>query len=967
MAFGKSFWLRTALAASGCLVFVSGAHAQQSTTTTQASSGSELEEITVTARKRTESILNVPVDVQALPASQLQTFQVTELTDLPTLVPGLNFGTSLLSIGTLVSIRGVGTASQDPGVDQSVSLNIDGLALGNGLAFNSGMFDIGSVEVLKGPQALFFGKESPGGVIALHTADPTDQFEMSVRAAYEFESVQPRAEFVVSGPVTDTLKLRLATMYDQEEGYFYNDAIAEPGTGAVAPAYDREPWGKESITRITALWDPTAEFSAKLKINEAYDRYSFDDLLQFNSCPSGTAPINIPGVISFPDFIGGGENCLLDRTTREVNLNPADFHGILNGGTPFLMTDQRYGTLELHYHPTASQDLSSTTAYYHVTSSSMVNPSDATYAGPFIGVNNRYYRHDFSEEIRDTSDFNGPINYTLGALAEDGKFSDDVVVLGNQAYTQFGLPAIAADGVTPVSIKTRSVFGQLRWDIIDRLELAPGLRWTDEDRTESPYSGVTGAPIPVAEPSLHYNNTSPEVTLTYRPTDDLTVYGAYKQGFKSGSFSTATPPTPGENNSFGEEKVRGAEFGLKSRMFDRQLSLGVIPYFYRYEGLQVGVISPPVNGVPIIQTLNAATAHVYGVDLDGAFRPASLDALQINGNAEFNHARYLDFTNAPCWGGQTIALGCNQQPVAGVYTAQNLSGTPLIRAPNVTVNLGFTYTMPVMNDYKLEFSNNNSYTTRYVTDLAIDRPGNDNYQGSFAKIDAGLKLQDPSDFWDVALIAKNINNKVTSGNCASSAYKQGVIIPNPSGTAAPSPFGYDAMTCFADPGREIWLRATVHFGGGHAQAPAPAVAPPPPPPPPPPPAPPPEPAPLPPPPPPAREEVLQGVNFETNSAKLRPESAAILDGVATRIERCHCSHVDIHGYTDSVGTAEYNQKLSERRANAVKDYLEAHGVAAGILAAQGFGEENPIASNSTKEGRAANRRVTVRFSAPAPQ
>src|SRR5580658_9827394 len=169
MTIGKSPWPRIALAASGCLAALSGAHAQQSTTTTQPSSSGELEEVTVTARKRTESILNVPVDVQALPASQLQTFQVTQLTDLPTLVPGLNFGTSLLSIGTLVSIRGIGTASQDPGVDQSVALNIDGLSLGNGLAFQSGMFDIGSVQVLKGPQELFFGKESPGGVISLTT------------------------------------------------------------------------------------------------------------------------------------------------------------------------------------------------------------------------------------------------------------------------------------------------------------------------------------------------------------------------------------------------------------------------------------------------------------------------------------------------------------------------------------------------------------------------------------------------------------------------------------------------------------------------------------------------------------------------------------------------------------------------------------------------------------------------------
>jgi OOP family OmpA-OmpF porin len=113
--------------------------------------------------------------------------------------------------------------------------------------------------------------------------------------------------------------------------------------------------------------------------------------------------------------------------------------------------------------------------------------------------------------------------------------------------------------------------------------------------------------------------------------------------------------------------------------------------------------------------------------------------------------------------------------------------------------------------------------------------------------------------------------------------------------------------------------------------------------------------------------VLQGVTFETNMAKLRPESLSILDGVVTRIERCHCDHVDIRGYTDSTGTPEYNQKLSERRANAVKDYLEAHGVPSGVVTAQGFGEEKPLASNATKEGRAENRRVTVRFSAPGPQ
>ncbi len=820
MSIQKSSSTRLALAILFSLSGLGAVHAQVTAGGPGASGSdsSDLGEITVTARKRQESILNVPVDEQVIPGLKLEQLQITELTDLPQITPGLQFGHSLLSIGTLVSIRGIGTASQDPGVDQSVALNIDGLSLGNGLAMNSGLFDVGGVEILKGPQALFFGKESPGGVISLRTADPTDQFEVITRAGYEVESVQPRAEFIVSGPVTDTLKLRLATMYDQQQGYFKNEAVADTFTGALPPQYERAPWGREFMVRGTALWDPVEQFSARLKINMVYDHYSNEDDLQFSSCPSGTGAL--PGL---PSFLGGGENCHLDRVTREVNLNPVDFAGILNNGTPYLMTDQRYGTLELNYRPVSDQTLSSTTAYYHVTSSSMVNPDDATFDGPFIGVNNRYFRHELTEELRASSDFKGPLNYTVGALYESGHFEDTVAVLGNAVYG-LGAPGVVApltDGDTPVDIKTYSVYGQARWDIIEPLELAAGVRWTDEKRTESPYSLLTGAPIPVLQPEVHADNTSPEVTLTYKATSDLTLYGAYKQGFKSGSFSTATPPTPGENNAFGEETVKGAEVGLKSRLLDRQVNFNLTPYFYKYEGLQVGVISPPSGGLPVINTLNAATAHTYGLDMDGSYRPNAIEGLQINGNAEFNHGRYLNFKNAPCWGGQTIALGCNQafNPAAnggtGAYTAQNLTGTPLIRAPNLTATLGADYTLPIMDGYKLMFTTNNTYTTRYVTDLAIDRPGNDNYQGGYAKYDVGVTLKAPNNLWDFALIANNIGDKITSGNCASSAYKEGVIIPNPSGTNVPSPAGLDAVTCFADPGREIWLRVTYRPFGGH--------------------------------------------------------------------------------------------------------------------------------------------------------
>jgi iron complex outermembrane recepter protein len=794
------------------MVLSNVAHAQTQASTQaaeSAGSASELQEIIVTARKRQESILNVPVVEQVITEERLERLQVTELTDLPKLAPGLNLGHSLLSIGTLVSIRGIGTASQDPGVDQSVSLNIDGLSLGNGLAFNSGLLDVAQVEVLKGPQALFYGKSSPGGLIAIRTADPTDKFEVIGRGAYEFESVNPRGELILSGPVTDTLKLRLASMFSSADGYFNNVATALPGTGALTPSYKHGPDSTDYQVRGTALWDPSSQFNARLKVNFVHDRAINAESSQCTDAPTGTT---VPG---FPPLLGPNACGPLSKTSRLVFLDPAAFPVALNNGVPFLETNQVYGTLDLNYALAESLSLTSTTGYYNLSSESLVNPTESTFAGPFLGINNHFHRREFTEEVRANSDFKSPVNFTVGALYEDGRMTDHVTVGGNGAY---GLPPDLVDGFTPVDIKTSSVFGQVRWNIVERLELAGGLRWTDEKRDENPFNLLTDKPTSIPVPEIHSKRYSPEVTLTYRPTDDLTTFGAWKQGFKSGSFSIATPVTPGTNNSFGDEKVNGGEVGFKSRLFDRRLALNAATYYYDYSGLQVGVISPPANGVPVIQTVNAATARIYGVDFDADYHPDAIAGLGLNSAVEWNHGRYLKFTNAPCWGGQLVSEGCNQSfnPAAGVYTAQNLSGTPLVRAPQWQANLGFDYEFTFKSNYALILSNSNEFSSRYVTFLAVDRPNDDNYQGSFAKVDFGLTLRAPNKRWELALIGKNINDRVISGNCNSAPLLTGAVLATPYGGTVRSPLGIDPAQCFADPGREIWLRLTVRpFTGSH--------------------------------------------------------------------------------------------------------------------------------------------------------
>ncbi|MEJ5976273.1 TonB-dependent receptor [Novosphingobium sp. PS1R-30] len=798
-------------------------------------------DIIVTARKRQESILKVPVVVTAISNDTLESAQVTQVTDLPRLVPGLVIAGNLLSIGPQVTIRGVGTSSFDPGVDQSISLNIDGLSLGQGLAFGSGMFDVGQVEVLKGPQALFYGKSSPGGVISLRTADPTDEVEVIARGSYEFYAREWRGELIASGPVTETLKARFATTYSEGEGWFRNRAVATPLTGAITPP-DRVPQPRNFIVRGTLLWNPTDTFSARFKINHSYDKTINSDLKQLASCPDGAGQSfsPVPGLFPNIPFIGG-DDCKYDRNANQVFLDPAAFPGLPNGGTPYLQNKQNFGTLELNYDLSPALSLTSTTAYYKLVSSSSVNPTLTTAAGPTFAVTNNFRRREFTEELRLESDFSGPLNFTLGGFYEDGMLYDRVRFIQNRAYT-IGAPlgflppgSIELDAATTVDIRTYSLFGQLRYKLSDQLELAGGVRWNDETRTErvtyaNPALGdITGL---LPEPRVHSSNFSPEATLTYTPSDDLTIFASYKKGYKSGSFKVAVPAAPGEDNAFDDEEVQGYEVGLKSRFFDRSLLFNLAFYDYTYKGLQVGGIADSVGGVPVITTVNAGKARTYGVDVDLMYRPPAIEGLSLSASVNWNHARYKELNNIPCYANQTFAQGCNtffappsgaqlglppgvgvtRNGVYGFYNAQDISGQRMIRAPEWTANFGFDYELPVGSGLKLGLTNNNQYSSSYPAYLANGRPNADNVQDSYFRVDASIALRDAEDRWEIALIGKNLTDKLVSSNCSASNSAGGIVLPFSgayTGGSVAGPMGWAETLCFADgPGRSVFVRLT---------------------------------------------------------------------------------------------------------------------------------------------------------------
>jgi iron complex outermembrane receptor protein len=808
-------------------------------------------DIVVTARKRQESILKVPVVMTAVSDEKIENVGVTQITDLPKLVPGLVIAGNLLSIGPQVTVRGVGTSSFDPGVDQSVSLNLDGLSLGQGLAFGSGMFDVAQVEVLKGPQALFYGKSSPGGVISLRTADPTDKLEVIGRASYEFIAREKRGEAIASGPVTDTLGLRIAAAYSKADGYFINDAVPVASTGALAPDR-RESQPKSFILRGTLLWKPLDNFSARLKVNHVYDHAVDSELKQLASCPEGNQAFGfgsgLPGspIPAAPNFLTpvdpipfiGGDDCKFNRHLRVVYMDPAAFPGIPNGGTPYLETKQNFGTLELNYDIDGGTRLTSTTAIYALKSSSSVNPTLTTAAAPTFAVTNRFSRDEFTQELRLEHDSGGPLGFTLGAFYEDGRIYDRVHFIRNTKYGFIspgivGFDILNDDRATTVDIKTYSAFGQLRYKIMPTLEVAGGVRYSDEKRSERVFDFQNNRDLTptLPVPSIRSKTWSPEVTLTYTPTDDMTIFGSLKKGYKSGSYKLAVPAQAGEDNSFGDEKVKGYEIGLKTRLLDRSLLFNAAFYDYYYEGLQVGAIENSVGGVPIIRTVNAGKARTYGVDLDLAYRPPSVDGLSLNASINWNKARYTKLDNIPCYANQTFAQGCNtffappsgQQltrpvdsrvtvgGVSGFYNGQDLDGTQMIRAPEWSANFGFDYEMPVGSGLKLRVGNNNSYSSKYPSFLANGRPNNDNFQRGFFKIDASLALGAEDDRWEVALIGKNLTDKLVASNCSPSNTAGGIFLGTDfSGGSRQGTMGYAERLCFADGGgRQIMVRLTL--------------------------------------------------------------------------------------------------------------------------------------------------------------
>lgn len=744
---------------AGVLVLITGgwlpsAQAQQAPPAAEGSSSTnQLEEITVTARKRTESLVDVPVAVSVVTATQLENNDATDLTKIGELAPQVIIGTASTGTGALLTIRGISSSPLDAGIEQSVSVDIDGVQVSRGRIIDASFFDTQQVQVLEGPQALFFGKNSPAGVIAIQSVNPTSQLDGYLKTGYEFDASERFGEGAISGPITDTLKARFAFRVSDMDGWIQNVATPRPDPlvpGVTMPGGNGEtPAGLTYTGRLSLAWTPWDNFDAMLKVTFDHQQLNSAEGYGQSWCTNG---VTVPTTLSIPDTQG---TCLQNMTKAVSNL-PAQYavnYPYANDGTPYQISSNTLASLVMNQR-LSGVTLTSTTGYYQYA----VSDADGYDWSSFTQVYDAEHEHYdlYTQELRATTDLSSPVNYTGGLYFD------------HSIRPHFNAPFLLFTGFNPATGNaanseqeannegvTYSAFGQARWSIVSNVELAAGARWTAESKDLSFVNDAvnpTGI-LPGLRPAGdvldgHYSdhNVSPEATLTWHPDTAQTLYGAYKTGYKSGGFSNTSVLYSfytADDLRFNHEISKGFEIGYKAELFDRSLRTNWTVYRYNYDGLQVTAFDAATISYNI---RNAAKARTQGIE--GDFQWAATSDLGFHGNVGFNHARFLSFPGAQCYAAQTAATGC-------IDGEQDLSGKQLARAPNVTFDLGGDYRLHLPGTWVADLSVDGDYTSSYPTVETLDP---DQVQPAFWRLNAAAKFHPRDANYEFDFIGRDLTN-----------------------------------------------------------------------------------------------------------------------------------------------------------------------------------------------------------------
>lgn len=759
-----------------------------------------LEEVLVTATKREQSLQEIPLSVAAVTGEKLNETGTKTLADLTTLVPNIHFTQTGLS--TQMRIRGIGSDNSQ-GFEQSVGVYVDGIFRGRAQLFRAPMFDMERVEVMRGPQSTLFGKNSIAGALDLITAKPTDELTGYLTGSYETEFGTKEITTVVSGPLSDTLRGRIALRKQDDPGYFENTYknTDEPEQDIFSGRLSLE-WEPNESTVISYIGERSTFDTVGRPIELTKDAGS--TISASDPFKGGLSSLNyqqiLTGVLQQPYF-DSTQNYKRQTNDPEFSNNTATTHTLKmewetdNGYTITSLT----GHVEYDYNENCDCDFSPATIFdldinedYSQTSQEIRIASPLNQKVEWIGgFFWQSYDQTFDDLLRVPSDsiIVGSVADSVYQIAAANIVAANPTVTLAQAYAaaranpaaqqQAGIVAqdFGNSGITrdfTQDSNTQALFAQATWNIADSFRVIFGGRYTQESKAGSKEMHTvdldTGNPqlinqaiLPLPSAAIVYASDAFKVaTEEYQGHDvqktrsesaftplliaqwdinnDISTYTSFTKGHKAGGFDPrSNQPTAFE---FEEEKAKAYELGFKASTWENRNEVNVALYRTDYEDLQISQFDGAVG----FNVGNAKETRVQGLEVDG--RVAVSSHLIASYGVSLLDFEYVDFKNGNCYFGQaqfgvdTNGDGineCDYSGKSGVYT------------PDYTINLGFDYRRDLSRNLEFAAILDTQFVDGHQVHVNLDPEG---------EIDAyslvGLRLQIGGEHWHAALLGKNL-------------------------------------------------------------------------------------------------------------------------------------------------------------------------------------------------------------------
>ncbi len=722
---GMRRWSGTMITAT--MLLGTAAHAQTAGTADDAN-----EEIIVTAQKRETSLQQTSASISAVSGDALQQRQVTSIEGLAQGLAGVNFGQT--TGNARIAIRGVGFDNTTVGNEGRVAYHADGVFISRPAAALAGFYDIERVEVLRGPQGTLYGRNATGGAINVISRAPGNVLGGYFDATYGNYDMK-RLEGAIGGPVSDTLSARFSFQAIDRGGYGRNLTTGRD-------VDDQSSIGVRGQIRFAP--------SERFDLTVSADYFHQDDhaygfhYLGRGSLTDLTSTPPLPGQLLTGIRAGGRvPTNLRDSTSDSGPFNRRTFWG--------LSANARFDL--------GGVELRSVTGYresrFHIT-------SDLDVTSAPISVYDQFeFSDQFSQELRLSGEF-GRGDWMIGgyyfneSLFGGTRIALDPVVLASATPN---LPPLSSYrqgyyGAGQLDTDAYAVFANLRFEFTDRLAVRLGARYSDESRTvdeELKLDFATPWPpfvahFPPTPPGARrqakesWSSFTPSATLEYRASDDIFLYATYSRGFKSGGFNLGVLQAP-----FAPEKITDYEAGIRAEWLGGKLTTNLSAYYYDYSNLQV----TKINGTAVTIE-NAASARIKGIEAEIIARP--VPALRIDATLSLLDSEYRDYVSA--------------DPARAALGPIDLSGNELTQAPNYTINLGASYTIPsAIGDFTLR--GEGRWVDRiWFTQFNLPHTS----QPAYELFNAFLSWKSDTGGWRATAFVRNIANKrvVSAGFIGSS-------------------------------------------------------------------------------------------------------------------------------------------------------------------------------------------------------